>query len=185
MKIRFNRAPLVIADKRLAYEPDNSLVKATPALWQADLDTAVRYGQAMRERAELAEAQLARLRAMLALTPAEKIALTVAMARLGQGNQPGPNVAATCILALSKIRESAILSTGDRLSPFERAPALASAGHPTDGEVDGFCTCDGPTHDPMLAMSCGRKGHRADAKALLHRPASPVVASTANDEETR
>ena len=43
MKIRFNRHPL-ISSGQLDYEPGNDLIKATPALWQADLDTAIRYG---------------------------------------------------------------------------------------------------------------------------------------------
>lgn len=43
MKIRFNRTPLVVG-QHLGYEPSNDLIKATPALWQATLDTAVQYG---------------------------------------------------------------------------------------------------------------------------------------------
>lgn len=42
--MKFNRNPLVVAGGHLKYTPDQGMIKATPALWQADLDTAVRYG---------------------------------------------------------------------------------------------------------------------------------------------
>jgi hypothetical protein len=44
MKIRFNRTPLVVAGGHLKYEPGDSDIKATPALFNADLETAARYG---------------------------------------------------------------------------------------------------------------------------------------------
>lgn len=44
MQMRFNRNPIIVADGHLGYAAPNDLVKATPALWQADLDTAIRYG---------------------------------------------------------------------------------------------------------------------------------------------
>lgn len=42
MKVRFNRTPLVHAG--VIEQPPQELVKNTPSLWQADLDTAARYG---------------------------------------------------------------------------------------------------------------------------------------------
>jgi hypothetical protein len=44
---------------------------------------------------------------------------------------------------------------------------LAGVAEQEAGEaVDGFCTCDGPERDFMLALSCGRSAHRADAARL-------------------
>lgn len=42
MRVRFNRTPLAHAG--VIEQPPQELVKNTPSLWQADLDTAARYG---------------------------------------------------------------------------------------------------------------------------------------------
>lgn len=42
MNVRFNRRPLVV--RPAIEQPPQDVVKNTPSLWQADLDTAIRYG---------------------------------------------------------------------------------------------------------------------------------------------
>lgn len=40
--IRFNRSPLVVG--KSIEDPDDATIKSTPALWNCDLDTAIKYG---------------------------------------------------------------------------------------------------------------------------------------------
>lgn len=44
---------------------------------------------------------------MQLLSPGESIALTVARAQIERGEEPSPNVAAVCVMALARICEQA------------------------------------------------------------------------------
>jgi hypothetical protein len=48
------------------------------------------------------------------LLPAEKIALTVALAQLERGEQPTPNVTAVCVQALARLADTAVPPAPER-----------------------------------------------------------------------
>ena len=56
--------------------------------------------------------ELEALVAACALEPAENMALTVAWHQVERGEEPMPNVAAVCVMALERIRRAALALSG-------------------------------------------------------------------------
>jgi hypothetical protein len=100
----------------------------------ADLEAAFRAGAAVSERE---------------LEPAEKTALTVGLAQVLRGDEPMPNIASVCILALARL-------TGRELTDTHRDPS-----RPSDGQKVIRDMASASVHVPIEDPARDGGGHPA------------------------
>ena len=126
-------------------------------------------------------------RAAVMLSPAERIALTVARAQISRGEQPTPNVAAMCVMALDRINTALDAAQPDRgdadgegLSEDERDELLAQITWrlhhygPIDAEPFRYSRHESPAHAALSAV-----------EELLAARARPASADTGRGEAER